>query len=131
MLLNASCARVDLSTRPVWSLLPVCLYVLPEHPQLRGQVQLAVDTWNRRLEWHALGIAPACEPTDTAVVLSFVRATPDGCGYYGCVRWLTYERRLVMREVWIALDASYATVLHELGHLVGCRNGDLGAPCWP
>lgn len=117
------------------SKLPVCLIVANEDK--KEDVIKAINKWNDRLkEPFAFTIYPNCLPEEHRefVPLLFTENKPIECNTRqkarGCVITRRVGKELLFVEVLIWKHASYLTLLHELGHLAGCKENDFLPPCW-
>lgn len=130
LLFITSCATIDISERTE-SVLPVCLVVttLPWTWQVE-HIHEAANDWNKRLKSRKFNVYPDCQKHDDLIPMSFVKTLPINCGKRGCTRTLMLvNKRPAFREVLIHEDAPFSTIMHELGHLAGCRHSDTHPPC--
>lgn len=126
------CATIDLHQRPRWPDKELCLVVnITENSWTRDDVVDAAKEWNDRLGESVFHVAPNCSPHNELVTWSFLRELPDDChSYYSC----TFSRVVVkgkpsFRETVVQEDAPFSSLIHEMGHLVGCSHRDLDSPC--
>lgn len=126
----SGCAHIDLASRAE-SVLPVCLLVTKtDWSWGKKEVQDAADIWNAKLKRDAFHVGPNCDPGDDKVPFAFVKALPYKCGQRGCMlSYVIINGKPTMREVLVHEDAPFSTIIHELGHLAGCRHNDLDEPC--
>lgn len=121
---------IDLGQRPE-SVLPACAVVTPA--AWSDDVADAASVWNERLGWRALGVYPDCPPGSDLVPWGVLPGDQVECGDRGTAYGCTLSKRVdgvpYWREVLVAQGAPFDTLVHEWGHIVGCRHSDLGAPC--
>ena len=130
LLFSFSCSA-NILERPS-SVVPVCLF---SAEMSETKIAKAANKWNERLNKNVVQAFPNCDNNAQLVQVIQTVSYPIQCSlkqeYKACTKRITTLSGVLMSvEIFIVYSASFDVLMHEIGHLVGCKHDDYLPPCW-